>query len=109
MWEENRFVGAGVVWSGEGTFASPSSCPCARVPLPARATQASPPRTTLPPPLRVRSGFPGDIMKYLPVKDPDSPPDNTHDDGGWHCGETRCGERDYRHPGISEPDAQRES
>src|SRR5438105_15312969 len=28
---------------------------------PARATQASPPRTTLPPPLRIRSGFRGDV------------------------------------------------
>ena len=34
---------------------------------PARATQASPPRTTLPPPLRVRSRFRGDIMNYPPL------------------------------------------
>ena len=32
-----------------------------------RATQASPPHTTLPPPLRIRSRFRSDIMKYLPL------------------------------------------
>src|SRR5438270_4302109 len=32
---------------------------------PARATQASPPRTTLPPPLRIRSGFRGDVTQWL--------------------------------------------
>src|SRR5206468_2935047 len=53
---------------GVGTLASPSSCSCARVPPPARATQASLPRTTLPPPLRGRRGFRSDMAKYLPVK-----------------------------------------
>src|SRR2546423_11614770 len=38
--------------------------PCTRSP-PARATQASPPRTTLPPPLRIRSGFRGDVTQWL--------------------------------------------
>src|SRR5437763_8042925 len=32
---------------------------------PARATQASPSRTTLPPPLRIRSGFRGDVTQWL--------------------------------------------
>src|SRR5256885_1492626 len=35
------------------------------LPPPARATQASPPRTTLPPPLRIRSGFRGDVTQWL--------------------------------------------
>src|SRR5947209_10943150 len=48
---------------GEGTLASPSSPP-------ARATQASPPHTTLPPPLRVRRRFRRDITKNLPVQNP---------------------------------------
>ncbi len=37
---------------------------------------------------------------------PDSPSDSTHGDGGRHCGETRCCERDHRHPGLSESDDQ---
>ena len=32
---------------------------------PARPTQASPPRTTQPPPLRIRSGFRGDVTQWL--------------------------------------------
>ena len=60
------FVGAGVVWCGVGTLASPWSCPCACVPPPAGATQASPPRTTQPPPLRVRRGFREGVTQYLP-------------------------------------------
>src|SRR6266700_147619 len=40
-----------------------------RLRRPRRApVQASPLRTTRPPPLRIRSGFPGDIMKYLPLR-----------------------------------------
>src|SRR5438552_514021 len=51
---------------GEGTLASPMGGGTRRLETGTRATQASPPRTTLPPPLRVRRGFRGDIKKPTP-------------------------------------------
>src|SRR5436305_13109631 len=52
----------------EGTLASPRQVGQGVHRHRTRATQASPPLPTQPPPLRVRSRFPGDIMKYLPLK-----------------------------------------
>jgi hypothetical protein len=64
--KRTRLVGAWVVGRKGGDAlccASPSSCSRARLPPSPRATQASPPRTTQPPPLQVRSCFRGDIAK----------------------------------------------
>src|SRR6266487_5173283 len=62
------FVGAGVVCCGVGTLASPWQEGKGAHGKGTRATQASPPRTTRPPPLRIRSRFRSVMIKYLPVK-----------------------------------------